>query len=161
MPPAPIDYTPDISLAEIGPVGRPAHISLSEIGPVGPEPDLPDWLIEEARLKAPDIRFAAMPRDIVMEGRHGVNVKPQPSDYRAPPVTTPREIISMRDVSPAPSEEFILEQIKGDYRPTERPTGMPDRELELRDFNLDLLKGTSRYAAGIGQTQGRTLGEGI
>lgn len=163
LPPRPVDYTPDISPRDVGPVGRPAFISLADIGPVGPQPDLPDWVIEKSKVKAPVINHPQLPMDIQEEGRFGVKVAPQESDYVAPPVTTPREMVTMHDVDPGPSQDEIYFGVQGQVQANQdrRPVGIPDRVLESRDFNLhDLLKGTSRHG-GIGVTQGRTIGEGI
>ena len=97
-----------------------------------------------------------MPKRMVNEGRQGVKVKPQASDYVAPPVTTPKNPVGRFDVLPAASED----EIRGMIMPTYEP-GVDDRALQLKDLSMDLLKGTSKYAAGLGMTQGRTLGEGI
>ena len=161
LPPIPRDYTPNISLYDIGPVGSPAYVSPADVGPIGVSPDMPTWLQEEARLKPPEISFPEMPYEIQQEARFGVHVAPQVEDYIAPPVTTPQEQISLSDVMRPPSDQFILDQIEGDLPRALYDAPGLDSELSLKDLSMDLLKSTSRFAGGIGQTQGRTLGEGI
>jgi hypothetical protein len=133
---------------------------LADIGPVGLPPDLPDWLIEESRVKAPDIKFPEMPQELIQEGRNGVRVAPQVSDYIAPPVTTPRELVTMADVTTPPSDAEILEGVQGKLKTA--PYDAPNLSSVLTVDDLGgLLKSTSRFNGGIGQTHGRTVGEGI
>jgi hypothetical protein len=160
-PPVPRQYSPSIDSRDVGPVGPPASVSIADIGPVGYAPEMPDWLKEEARLKAPVTNQPQMPYDIRQEAMFGIKVRPQVSDYVAPPVTTPQEMISMRDVSPSPPDSEILASVEESMKRAWKPD-FNNRDLQMRDLQKgDLLKGTSRHAGGIGQTQGRTLGEGI
>jgi len=160
-PPVPTARYPNVGPDDVGPVGPPLHVSLADIGPVGDFPDMPDWLIKEAKLKAPTVNTPAMPKNIRNEARDGVKVKPQPSDYVAPPVTTPRDPVTMNQVMPGPTDSEMRDMVMVSIQPRFEPDEF-SKDIQAKDFMMgNLLKGTSRHAAGLGQTQGRTLGEGI
>jgi len=142
------------------PPARPMPISADMVGPVGVTPEVPDWVKEEAKLRPPEVRTPVLPPAYIHEGRFGIKVKEQPSDYVRPPVTTPTKPIHRNEVAPAPSDDVIYHAIEGQMRPRYEPKEMT-RGVELKDLGLDLLKGTSKYAGGIGQTHGRLVGEGI
>jgi len=166
MPPVPVEplaVTPE----DVGPVGHPPNILPRDVGPVHHPPELPDWLQEEAKIRAPDINLPNMPRDIVHEGRYGIDVKPQPSDYVAPPVTMPEDPRELVGTPEGPPDDFIADRLisagEDNRRRLEAFSTLHDfsKDLELKDLGMGLLRGTSRYTAGLGQTHGRFIGEGI